>query len=202
MHFIGLVTVSTIHARLGRVDIPLATLSIVLVTHPAAVTGGALVEGIWTTLKHVSPDKSLLGEFRPAHVAAAAAGVAGGTMVLARLVDMLPFFHVRTAPEHFREGGKGGVQGIFGRSHDFVMTIATGIPGVVDGRMGVQSFMGHGFSLARRVPAMAVFTRYFAVAGGKKFFGNQDFLLRFQRNHLPASAGTCLHGRGLDHSLA
>ena len=66
-------------------------------------------------------DEALLGGFGPAHMTAAAARVAGGAVVLPRLVDSLPLVHVRPALEHLGEGGKGGVQGILGRGRDLAV---------------------------------------------------------------------------------
>ena len=51
MHLLGLMAGDAVHGRFGRVNVPLATLSVELEAHAAAVAGGALVDGVRALLK-------------------------------------------------------------------------------------------------------------------------------------------------------
>jgi hypothetical protein len=82
------------------------------------------------------------------------------------------------------------------------VALAAGFLGIVDRGTGVHLFVGECLLVAVRVAAVAVFTAKFAVVGKKKFFGNEDLFLRFQRNHLTASAGAGLQVRCLDFVCA
>ena len=104
------------------------------------------------------------------------ARVAAGAVVLSRLVDMPPLFHVRPALEHHRERGKGGVQGILGRGYDLLMAVPTGLLRIIDAGQGIEARMGGGLVRAGRIATVAGDAVNFAVGGGKKIFGNKDLL--------------------------
>jgi hypothetical protein len=201
-HLVGLMTGGAIHARFGGVDVSPTPFPIEFIAHPASMAGGALVERIWALLEYVSVDKSFFCILGPANMAAAAAGVAAGAVVLPRLFDMFPPVHVCPAFEHLWERGQGFVQGIHGCFDDLFVAFTAGLLGIVDGGQGIHFLMGTCFFPAGRITAVAVHTLHFTVVSGQKLFGNEDLFLRLQRSHLAASACARLQGRLLDLHFA
>jgi hypothetical protein len=184
VHLVGLMTGGAVHARFGGVDVSPTPFPIEFIAHPASMAGGALVERIWALLEYVSVDKSFFCILGPANMAAAAAGVAAGAVVLPRLF------------------GQGFVQGIHGCFDDLFVAFTAGLLGIVDGGQGIHFLMGTCFFPAGRITAVAVHTLHFTVVSGQKLFGNEDLFLRLQRSHLAASACARLQGRLLDLHFA